>query len=204
MIQINMLDPQALVGGRILKADQLAELIRAHDAMAEADEWVRDRKAALAQELEAERCAARDIASREGLAQFAAAIERYAQEADALSLRVMDLVRACLARVLTALPPEQVLHDLIAPVLREIRSDQEITILLHPDRLADLKLAMAQGGGQMVSGTSLTMRTDATIALSDCLLLTEEEVFTVSIPLACDLLCRALSEIVQPGVDHVG
>jgi flagellar biosynthesis/type III secretory pathway protein FliH len=204
MRRIDVLDPAALDGLRIIKADHMARLIRAHDVLSEAETWARDRKAMLAAELEAECRAAHERAYAEGLARFADAVARYGQETDVLAGRVIDLVRACLSRALTSLPSDAVLHDLIAPVLREFRSDQEITIMVHPDRLPDLKAAIAQASRLVSPGVVLTTRADVAVDLADCLIYTEEEVFSVSIPLTCDILCRALSDVTGPEADDVG
>lgn len=204
MRQIDVLHPAALAGARIIKADNLDRLIRAHDVLAEAEAWAMARKAALADEIQAECRAAHERAYHQGLVQFTDAVARYGHETGALADRVIGLVRACLSRVLSDLPQDQVLMDLIAPVLREIRSDQNITVMVHPDRLADLKAALAQRAQTLAPGVDLTARADPAVDRDDCLLYTEEEVFTVSIPVTCDLLCRALSDAVRPEAADVG
>jgi flagellar biosynthesis/type III secretory pathway protein FliH len=204
MKRIDILDPSSLAGTRIIKADQLAQMMRVHSVLAEAEAWAIDRKASLADEIEQERRAAYANAYGEGLSEFAKAISMYDEKAEALSLRVLDLVRVCLSRVLSNLPQDEVLHDLIAPVVRDIRSDQEVMILVHPDSLSDLKAAIARSTLRLPQGTALTPRADPAVDRADCLIYTEEEVFNVSIPVACDLLCRALSERLTAETADVG
>lgn len=204
MKRIDILDPSILVGCRIIKAEQFAQMLRAHNVLAEAEAWAIDRKLALEDEIKAERSAAFTKAYGEGLAKFAQAISTYNEQADALNLRVLDLVRACLLRVLINLPQDEVLHDLIAPVVRDIRSDQEVTVLVHPDSLPDLKAAIARSTRVLPQSMVLTARSDPGLDPADCLIYTEEEVFNVSIPIACDQLCRALSERVTAETADVG
>jgi flagellar biosynthesis/type III secretory pathway protein FliH len=204
MRRIDVLDPGALDGLQIVTADHLARLVRVHDIVAEAETWAAERKAMLAAEIDAERRAAHERAYAEGLAQFAQAVSRYDREAEALAGRVIALVRACLTRVLTSLPPEAVLHDMIAPVLRDIRSDQEIMVMVHPDRLPDIRAAIARASSFWPAGIDLTPQADAAVAPDECLIYTQEDVFSVSIPLTCDLLCRALSDALGEGNGDVG
>jgi flagellar biosynthesis/type III secretory pathway protein FliH len=204
MKRIDILDPSVLVGCRIIKAEQFAQILRAHNVLAEAEAWAVDRKLALEDDVKAERSAAFSKAYGEGLSKFAQAISSYEQHADALGLRVLDLVRACLLRVLSNLPQDEVLNDLIVPVLRDIRSDQEITVLVHPDSLPDLKAAIARSTLLLPQDMVLTARSDPGLDRADCLIYTEEEVFNVSIPVACDQLCRALSDRLTAESPDVG
>jgi flagellar biosynthesis/type III secretory pathway protein FliH len=204
MKRIDILDPAVIAGCRIIKAGQFAQMLRVHNVLAEAEDWVTDRKASVALAVEEERRAAYAAAYTEGFLKFADAIGIYNQRADALGLRVLDLVRACLSRVLTNLPQDEVLHDLIAPVLRDIRSDQEIMILVHPDLITDLKTAIARTTLLLSQGMVLTPRADPGVDRADCLIYTEEEVFNVSIPVACQHLCRALSDRLTSETADVG
>ena len=77
-------------------------------------------------------------------------------------------------------------------------------ILVHPDLLIDLKAAIADSTLHLPQGMSLTSRGDPAVDRADCLIYTEEEVFNVSIPVACDLLCRALSERLTAETADVG
>lgn len=196
MRQIDILDPTPFEGVQIIKASQMAQITRARDVLAEAEAWANNHKTRLSFDLEAARRAAYEQAYVEGLALFTEAIVRYDQETKALAERVMSIVRLCLSRILTNQPSDVVLHDLMMPVLREARAEQDLMILVHPDRLQDLKAAIAMSSTQLLDGVELTPHADATIGPEDCLIYTQDEVFRVSIPLTCDILCGVLSKTI--------
>lgn len=192
MRRVELQTPAILEGRRVLKAAEFRDFARAADILAEAQAWSEAYRAGIEVELDERREAAIADGYAEGLSRFADAVARYDQVAEAVQARLMELLRACLARVLQEVPAERVLHDLIAPVLRDIRGPQEITVLVHPDALSGVRWALERFAQTGAGHLSLSARPDPGLGPQDCLIYSEEEVFNVSIPVTCDLLCRAI------------
>jgi flagellar biosynthesis/type III secretory pathway protein FliH len=193
MRRLEMLDPRALDGRRILRAAEFHDLAQAEDILSETRIWAENRRANIEEELHAQRREAFTLAYSEGFSAFSTAVEGYQSAADAVKERVMDLLRTCLRRVLGSLPADDVLYALVAPVLTDIRINQEISVLAHPDAIPDLQMALERVSANLPSGVTLIARADPKLDAQDCLIYTEDEVFNVSIPVTCDLLCRALA-----------
>lgn len=192
MRRVDLQDSQALEGRRILKASEFRDIAEAADILSQARSWSEAYRAEIEADLEERRREALAEGYAEGLSQFADAVARYDRAAEAVGERVLELLRDCLGRVMDAVPAETVLHDLIAPVLRDVRSEQEITVLVHPDALADLRRALERLAASTAGHLGLIARSDPGLGRQDCLIYTEDEVFNVSVPVTCDLLCRAV------------
>jgi flagellar biosynthesis/type III secretory pathway protein FliH len=203
MRTIKVLNMDAIGADRVIRRDTLAQLVQASTIIEETEKWAEQQRASMNAEIESARLNATVSAYSDWLKKHADALTHYTAKASALESRVIDLVRMGLVRILTKLPSEQVLYSLVAPVLSELKTSGEIVIMVHTDAMMAARQMAASLQKELTGEITLVVRADASLGSDDCLVYTDEEVFNVSIPVACDLFCRALTDLLKAEVQNV-
>jgi flagellar biosynthesis/type III secretory pathway protein FliH len=193
MRRLQILDPDRFAGWDVIPAAVLAECEAADSVLRDAELWAADRREALTREVEAERASAAASAYADGLLQFSAAVDELRRATNALNGRLLDLLRTCLRQALMTIPAEEFLQAAIQPVLRVLPEGQGISIAVHPDRVADLDLALARTGHELPGGLKADVVPDPTLAEGACLVFTRSDVFDVSIEVMTDRLIEAVA-----------
>jgi flagellar biosynthesis/type III secretory pathway protein FliH len=203
MRTIKVLNMDAIGAGPVIRGDTLAQLVQASTIIEEAEKWAEQQRATMTAEIETARLNAFASAYSEWLKKHADALTHYTAKTNALEGRVMDFVRMGLVRILTKLPSEQVLYSLVAPVLSELKSSGEIVIMVHANAMIAARQMASSLQKELTGEITLVVRADASLGPDDCLVYTDEEVFNVSIPVTCDLFCRALTDLLKAEARNV-
>lgn len=192
MRTIKLLNMDAIGAGPVIRRKQLAEIQIASSIIEETERWAEQQRATLDAEIEEGRRHAFATAYSEWLQEHADALNYYDAKVKALEDRVLGIVRSCLNRILSELPTDEVLRGLVAPVLADLKSSGEIMIMVHPDAILAGQMMCSAVQGDLPADVTLVVRGDASLGPEDCLVYTDDEVFNVSIPVTCELFCRAL------------
>ncbi|WP_420963863.1 hypothetical protein [Brucella sp. IR073] len=142
----------------------------------------------------AEEEAARQRGYAEGVRTFLAALDDMRQEYRQHFQQTAGLVRKCLEQILLEMPSEAWLDATIISVLRSVRDEPELSVMVHPDNLAAIENTIAKRKNEHPSLSYLRIELDPALTSQDCIFYAGADVIDVSVPVILDDLCLALSQ----------
>lgn len=194
MRRIEVLDRGAVPKGGVLRSGDFTSITNSDEIIRNTQSWAATRRKEIEQKLQEERALALSEARREGLQAFLAARDAYNEAVVSLTEKLDFLLNKSIQRLLGALPPRAVLMATLGPVLADLRHQSGIRIRVHSDQVEAVHRFLKS----LPNGTdAFTVVADATLNTSDCVILTEGEIFNFSLPILTDQLMAGIADYLE-------
>jgi flagellar biosynthesis/type III secretory pathway protein FliH len=197
MRRLEVLDTGAVPDGGILRSTDFTTMSKSDDIIRNTQSWAAARRAEIEQKLEEERKEVLAAAYREGLSAFVEARDGYAQATDALAQKLEFLLHKSLHRVLGVWPPKEILQATLAPLLSDLERQGDVRLLVHPNQVVALRAFL---DGHVRDLGAFAVVADPSLDEPDCVIFTQSEIVTLTIPVLVDQLMTAMSQYVALAV----
>jgi flagellar biosynthesis/type III secretory pathway protein FliH len=197
MRRIEILDKGSLPGSGILRSTDFASISKSDDIIRNTQSWAAARRAEIEAKLQEERKATLTRAYEEGLSGFLAARDGYLEATHKLSEKLEFLLLKSLDRLLGTLPPKDLLQATLAPLIGDLERQGEVRLLVHPTQVAMLRTFLAE---RLSDPGAFAVMSDASLDEPDCVIFTQSEIITVSIPVLVEQLMTAMATYLELAV----
>ncbi len=197
MRRIEILDKGTVPGSGILRSTEFASISKSDDIIRNTQSWASARRAEIEAKLQEERKAALARAYEEGLSGFLTARNGYFEATRKLSEKLEFLLQKGLSRVLGDLAPNDLLQATLAPLISDLERQGEVRLQVHPTRVAMLRAFLAE---RLADPGAFAVISDASLDEPDCVIFTQSEIITVSIPVLVDQLMIAMAQYLELAV----
>ena len=195
MRQIRLLNADAVPDTLVIKARTVEACTVAERIVNEARSWAEAHREEVQATIRQAELDAQERGYAEGLRQFLAAADDYAQARDALAVRVEDVLAKCLSRVFGEYPARDVLRRTVLPVLNSTVPDDDLLIAIHPDQLGDFEAVLADFERQSGVDRSIEIEPREDMTKGECVIYSSSEVIHAGIHVLSELLLAAISDV---------
>ena len=197
MRRIEILDKGAVPESGILRSTDFSSISKSDDIIRNTQAWAAARRAEIEDKLREDCRATLARVQSEGLSAFFNARDNYIDATRKLSEKLEFLLRKSLHRALGASPPKEILQATLAPLLTDLERQGEVRLQVHPNQVVGLRDFLDR---QLSDPAAFTVVSDPALDEPDCVIFTQSEIFTVSIPVQVDQLMLAMAQYIELAV----
>ena len=188
------MDRGSVPNGGVLRSGDFTNITNSDEIIRNTQSWAAARRKEIEQKLQEERAQALSEARREGLQGFLVARDAYSEAVENLAEKLHFLLNKSIQRLLGALPPRAVLLATLGPVLADLRHQSGVRIRVHSNQVDAVHRFLKSHP----NGTeAFTVVGDATLDPSDCVILTQEEIFNFALPILTDQLMAGMEDYLE-------